>query len=188
MAGARLSFEERKAVCIHLCIQSVYEVCIHFLGPLCLLCLLLYLQIFVSFERAFCRRCAEGCEIQTHGFQPSAEWCITLPSSRGIDSPHGGRWRNKLIVYIHQFQCNVFITVFHSVQVFRLLEEMTLHVKDVRKISSAKEEIICLKKAVNDTVNYLESNQSLVSHWFSTVSVWCLICKRTVQADALLSN
>jgi len=36
MAGARLSFEERKAVCIHLCIQSVYKVCIHFFGPLCI--------------------------------------------------------------------------------------------------------------------------------------------------------
>ena len=71
-----------------------------------------------------------------------------------------------MIVYIHQFQCNVFVTVFHSVQVFKLLEEMTLHVKDVRKISSAKEEIIGLKKAVNDTVNYLESNRIM-----STVSV-----------------
>ena len=33
MAGARLSFEERKTVCIHLCIQSVYKVCVHFFGP-----------------------------------------------------------------------------------------------------------------------------------------------------------
>jgi hypothetical protein len=84
-------------------------------------------------------------------------------------------WRNKLILYIYQFQCNVFVTVFHSVQVSKLQREITVHVKDVQKISGTKKEISGLKKAVNDTVNYLESNRSLVSHWFSTVSVWCLI-------------
>jgi len=148
----------------------------------CLLCLLLHLQICVLlFIRAFSRRCAEGCKMQTHGLQPLAEWCITSPTSTGIDSPQRGRWRNKLILYIHQFQCNIFVTVFHSVQVFKLLGEITVHVKDVRKISRNKEEIIGLKKAVDDTVSYLESNRSLVSHWFSTVSVWCLICKQTVQ-------
>ena len=80
-------------------------------------------------------------------------------------------WMNEQILYIHQFHCKVSVTVFHSVQVFRLLDEITVHVKDVQKISRTKEEIIGLKKAVNDTVNYLESNRSLVSHWFSTVSV-----------------
>jgi hypothetical protein len=65
----------------------------------------------------------------------------------------------------------IFITVFHSVQVFKLLDEITVHVKDVRKILGIKEEILGLKKAVNDTVSYLESNQSPMSHWFSTVSV-----------------
>jgi len=74
-------------------------------------------------------------------------------------------------VYIHQFQCNVFVNVFHSVQVFKLLERLTLHVKDVQKISSAKKEIIGLKKAVNDTVKYLETNQSVISRCISTVSV-----------------
>ena len=149
----------------------------------CLLCLLLYLKICVSlFERAFCLRCAAGCEMQTPGLQPLADWCSTSPIWEGIDSPQRGRWRNKLILYIHHFQCNVFVTVFHSVQVFKLLHDITVHVKDVEKISRTKEEIIGLKKAVNDTVNYLESNPSLISQFFSTVSVWCLRCRQTAQA------
>jgi hypothetical protein len=69
-----------------------------------LLCLLLYLQICVSlFKRAFSRKCAEGCEIQTHGLQPLAEKCNTSPTSGGIESPQRGRWRNKLILYIHNW-------------------------------------------------------------------------------------
>jgi len=76
-----------------------------------------------------------------------------------------------LILCIHQFQCNVFVTVFHSVQVFKLLREITEHIKDVQKVLGTKEEIVGLKEAVNDTVNYLESNRSLIGHWFSTVSV-----------------
>jgi hypothetical protein len=145
-------------------------------------CLFLYLQICVLlFERAFSRRCADGCKMQTHGLQPLAEWCITSPTSGGIDSPQRGRWGNKLILYIHQFQCIIFVSVFHSVQVCKLLHEIREHVKDVLTVSRYKEEIIGLEKAVNDTVNYLESNQSLVSNWFSMVSVWCLICKQTVQ-------
>ena len=149
-----------------------------------LLCLLLYLQICVSlFERAFSRRHTEGCKMQTNGLQLLAEWCSTSPTSGGIDSPQRGRWWNKLIPYISHFQCNVFVTVFHSVQVFKLLDKITKHIKDVQKISTNKEEIKGLKKAVNDTENYLESNRSLVTHWFSTVSVWCHICKQTVQAE-----
>jgi len=41
--------------------------------------------------------------MQTHGFQPLAVWCSTSPTSGGINSPQRGRWRNKLLLYIHDF-------------------------------------------------------------------------------------
>jgi hypothetical protein len=65
----------------------------------------------------------------------------------------------------------IFITVFHSVQVFKLLDEITVHVEDVHKIARNKEEIIGLNKAVNDTASYLKSNRSIVRNWLSWVSV-----------------
>ena len=76
-----------------------------------------------------------------------------------------------MILYIYQFQCNVFVTVFHSVQAFKLLQDIRLHIKYVEEISRTKEVIRGLKEAVNDTVNYLESNASLISQFSSTVSV-----------------
>jgi hypothetical protein len=48
---------------------------------------------------------------------------------------------------------------------------MEVQVEDVHKVLGNKEEIIGLQKAINDTVNYLASKPTLVSHWFSTVSV-----------------
>lgn len=135
------------------------------------------------FKRASSPRCAERCKMQTHCLQPLAESCITSLVSRSFCSPQTGIHRNKLILCTHQFQCSVFFTVLLSVQVFKLLDDIRVLSKGFQKISSIKQEITALKKALCDTMNFLESNQSIITHWFSKVSIWWTTCKQTVQAS-----
>jgi hypothetical protein len=66
------------------------------------------------------------------------------------------------------------------------LDDIKILVKNVQKISRAKQELAGLKKAVGDTMEFLESNQSLITQWFAKVSVTCAIYiyKQTVLASA----
>jgi hypothetical protein len=55
-------------------------------------------------------------------------------------------------------------------QSFVLLQDIDVLAKSVKKVSNMKLEVIGLKKAVSDIVKFLESNQSLISRWCSTLT------------------
>jgi hypothetical protein len=69
------------------------------------------------------------------------------------------------------------MSVFLSFQAFQLLKDIDILVKKVQKISKMRQEVTSLKKAVDDVVKFLQSNKSLISYWFSKVSVICTIHK-----------
>jgi hypothetical protein len=55
-------------------------------------------------------------------------------------------------------------------QSFVLIRDIDLLAKKLRKILKMRQEVICLKKAIGDTVKFLKSNQSLISHCCSTLT------------------
>jgi hypothetical protein len=55
-------------------------------------------------------------------------------------------------------------------QVFHLLKDINILVRKVQKVSKMRQEMTGLKKALADTKNFLESNQSLSTDFSSVVS------------------
>lgn len=73
-----------------------------------------------------------------------------------------------MILYTHYLQSHFIIFLF--LQAFTILKDINILVKKVQKISKMRQEVTSLKKAVGDTVEFLESNRSLIIDFCSMVS------------------
>lgn len=80
------------------------------------------------------------------------------------------------------------MSVFQSLQAFKLLQHIDILVKKVQKNSKMRQEVTSLKKAVGDVIKFLQSNKNLISYWFSKVSVICTIHKFNKLTKMLLST
>lgn len=75
---------------------------------------------------------------------------------------------------------------FLSSQAFKLLQDIDILVRKVQKISNIRQEVASLKKAADDALNFLQSNNNLIPYWFSKVSVICTIHKMNTPQKLFL--